>query len=274
MASRVALALLATSLLLTSAAAAQFAPRPSPDSLPKPAPISSPITSPITSPSMSASTSPVSPPATTFRAELKQVASILAGQPGYSLPAKVFSTLSTPSLPSCLLFAPLLFPCDRGNFPNGKLKLVENTTVLVPTDSALAKFGLRALFNPKMVTKLARYNIIRGRFSFGQMKNLPRGTQLRSLYKNRPVERKAVSPAAKDWVIKNKDLLETNFFQKFGTQASSAALNKLLPPAGNEVGFGRPNSGPLSWVRVDKPDLFSGKFIKVHGVDNLIRPPA
>ncbi|CAI7778289.1 unnamed protein product [Closterium sp. NIES-54] len=161
-----------------------------------------------------------------------------------------------------------------GNFPNDKLKLVENTTVLVPTDAALAKLGLRALFNPAMVTKFARYNIIRGRFSFSQMKNLPRGTQLRSLYKNRPVERKAVSPAAKDWVIKNKDLLETNFFQKVGTQESTTAINKLLPPAGNEVGFGRPNSGPLSWVRVAKPDLFSGKFIKVHGVDNLIRPPA
>ncbi|CAI7771497.1 unnamed protein product [Closterium sp. NIES-54] len=240
MASRVVLALLATSLLLTSAGAAQFAPRPSPDSLP------------TTSPKTTLST--FSPPATTFRAELKQVAGILAAQPGYSLPAKVFSTLS--------------------NFPNDKLKLVENTTVLVPTDAALAKLGLRALFNPAMVTKFARYNIIRGRFSFSQMKNLPRGTQLRSLYKNRPVERKAVSPAAKDWVIKNKDLLETNFFQKVGTQESTTAINKLLPPAGNEVGFGRPNSGPLSWVRVAKPDLFSGKFIKVHGVDNLIRPPA
>ncbi|CAI5509386.1 unnamed protein product [Closterium sp. Naga37s-1] len=238
MASRVALALFATSLLLTSAAAAQFAPRPSPDSLP------------TTTPKPTLST--FSPPATTFRAELKQVAGILAAQPGYSLPAK-----SSP-----------------GNFPNDKLKLVENTTVLVPTDAALAKLGLRALFNPAMVTKFARYNIIRGRFSFSQMKNLPRGTQLRSLYKNRPVERKAVSPAAKDWVIKNKDLLETNFFQKVGTQAANGAINKLLPPAGNEVGFGRPNSGPLSWVRVAKPDLFNGNFIKVHGVDNLIRPSA
>ncbi|CAI5467918.1 unnamed protein product [Closterium sp. Yama58-4] len=241
MASKVVLALLATSLLLTSAAAAEFTPRPSPDSLP------------TTSPKTTLSTfSP--PPATTFRAELKQVASILAGQPGYSLPAKVFATLS--------------------NFPNAKLKLVENTTVFVPTDAALKKLGVRALFNPKLVTKFARYNIIRGRFSFNQMKNLPRGTQLRSLYQNRPVERKAVSPAAKDWVIKNKDLLDTDFFHKVGTQESAAAINKLLPPAGNEVGFGRPNSGPLSWVRVDKPDLFNGKFIKVHGVDNLIRPPA
>ncbi|GJP44078.1 hypothetical protein CLOM_g13690 [Closterium sp. NIES-68] len=233
MASRLALALLAASLLVASAAAAQFAPRPTPGSLP--------------------SASPGLSRATTFREELKQVASILASQKGYSLPAQVFSTLS--------------------NFPRDKLALVENTTVFVPTDSALKKIGLRALFNPGLVTKFARYNIIHGRFSFEQLTNLSKGSQLRSLYKNRPVERKAVSPAAKDWVVKNKDLLETNFFEKLGNKASGA-INKLLPPAGNEVGFGRPNSGPLSWVRVTKPDLFNGNFIKVHGVDSLLRPAA
>eukprot|EP00475_Leptophrys_vorax_P010748 TRINITY_DN1731_c0_g2_i2.p2 TRINITY_DN1731_c0_g2~~TRINITY_DN1731_c0_g2_i2.p2 ORF type:complete len:325 (+),score=0.82 TRINITY_DN1731_c0_g2_i2:200-1174(+) len=200
-----------------------------------------------------------------LRAELKQVHQKTVQAPKYTVAAKVFALLQ--------------------QYPAKDLADINNVTILMPSDDAFQGYSSASVnsVNNALVSKVARYNIIKGQWSYDQIKNTSHDTPFESLFRKMPLERKAVNPDARKWLVQNRGVgaaagLVGGLFRRRsnrkGGGGAGARLVPSIPMTGSAVGFGRPNSGPISWNMITQPDMFTGAHIRVHGVDLPVKPNA
>ncbi|GJP41220.1 hypothetical protein CLOM_g890 [Closterium sp. NIES-68] len=122
-------------------------------------------------------------------------------------------------------------------YPDSQLPQLFNTTILVPTNKAIYALGIKTLQNSTAMEAIGKYNVLLRQLT---------GAQLLKLAANTPLRTKAP-----------KELLAR--YASAGANAGKAVLGPLNAPAAKQG-------------VVLTPDLYAGKFLKVHGVSVFFRP--
>ncbi|CAI7758871.1 unnamed protein product [Closterium sp. NIES-53] len=118
--------------------------------------------------------------------------------------------------------------------PDTNYIVIQNTTILLPSNQALIDTLLRVWDNGTEWLRTLTYNIISGLYTLRQLRQLPRNAQIPTL-------------------------LEGANLTKFNTRFS--------------VALGQPETKLFTWAEVKIPNLHNGVFLKVHGVDRWVVPP-
>eukprot|EP00475_Leptophrys_vorax_P033738 TRINITY_DN5352_c0_g1_i1.p1 TRINITY_DN5352_c0_g1~~TRINITY_DN5352_c0_g1_i1.p1 ORF type:complete len:208 (+),score=6.50 TRINITY_DN5352_c0_g1_i1:307-930(+) len=133
---------------------------------------------------------------------------------------------------------------------NVTLRLLYNTTMLLPTNTAAANLGITAA-NIANMTSFGQFastwllNIPSRRYTFAQLKAAKAGSTLPTLLPNQKLARYQVQLSRREKALK----LYTG------------------------VAFGRPGSKAASWGKMVTGDLFKGKFVNAHGVAAWVQAP-
>ncbi|CAI5459434.1 unnamed protein product [Closterium sp. Yama58-4] len=112
--------------------------------------------------------------------------------------------------------------------PNTNYTIIQNTTILLPSNQALIDTLLRVWDNGTEWGRTISYNIISGLYTLRQLRQLPRNAEIPTL-------------------------LEGANLTKFNPRFS--------------VAIGQPETKLVTWAAVKLPNLHDGVFLKAHGVD-------
>ncbi|CAI5534759.1 unnamed protein product [Closterium sp. Naga37s-1] len=123
-------------------------------------------------------------------------------------------------------------------YPDSQLPQLFNTALLVPTNKAVYGVGIKTLQNTTAMEAIGKFNVLQRQFTAVQLLNLKPNTLLRT--KAPPT-----------------DLLQR--YPSVGANAGKAVL-------------GPRNATAAVQGVVLFPDLFSGKFLKAHGLSVFFRP--
>ncbi|GJP31720.1 hypothetical protein CLOM_g14795, partial [Closterium sp. NIES-68] len=118
--------------------------------------------------------------------------------------------------------------------PDSNYTLLQNTTILLPSNQALIDTLLRAWDNGTEWLRTVSYNIINGLYTLRGLRQLPRNAQIPTLLEG-------------------------------------ANLTKFNPSF--SVALGQPGTKLYTWAVVKIPNLYNGVFLKAHGVDRWVVPP-
>ncbi|CAI7909779.1 unnamed protein product [Closterium sp. NIES-53] len=122
-------------------------------------------------------------------------------------------------------------------YPDAQLPQLFNTTLLVPTNKAVYGVGMKTLQNTTAMEAIGKFNVLQRQFTAAQLRNLKPNTLLRT---------KAPT-----------DLLQR--YLSVGANAGKAVL-------------GPRNATAAVQGVVLFPDLYTGKFLKAHGLSVFFRP--
>ncbi|CAI5489272.1 unnamed protein product [Closterium sp. Naga37s-1] len=123
-------------------------------------------------------------------------------------------------------------------YPDAQLPQLFNTTLLVPTNKAVYGVGIKTLQNTTAMEAIGKFNVLQRQFTAAQLLNLKPNTPLRT--KAPPT-----------------DLLQR--YPSVGANAGKAVLGPRNVTAAVQ--------GVVLF-----PDLYSGKFLKAHGLSVFFRP--
>ncbi|CAI5997199.1 unnamed protein product [Closterium sp. NIES-65] len=123
-------------------------------------------------------------------------------------------------------------------YPDAQLPQLFNTTLLVPTNKAVYGVGIKTLQNTTAMEAIGKFNVLQRQFTAAQLRNLKPNTLLRT--KAPP----------------------TDLLQRYPSVGANAGKVVLGP---------RNVTAAVQGV-VLFPDLYSGKFLKAHGLSVFFRP--
>lgn len=142
------------------------------------------------------------------------------------------------------------FIAEFKDYSDISLRLFYNTTFLVPTNAAIANLGVSASAITN-ITALGQFastallNVIARRYTFAQIKAL-----------------KTKAPAA--------TLLPNQRLRRFSVRLTR---REKMMRAHTGVALGLPGTGNAAWGKIVKGDLYSGKYLKAHGVAGWVQAP-
>ncbi|CAI5481097.1 unnamed protein product [Closterium sp. Yama58-4] len=219
----------------------------------------------------------VAPTVAQFRAELNALKAVLAKTKEYSAFARGVDNML--------------------KYPDSQLPQLFNTTLLVPTNKAVYGMGIKTLQNTIAMEAIGRFNVLQRQFTAAQLLHLKPNTLLRTkapptdLLQRYPsvganAGKAVLGPrnvtAAVQGVVLATDttataaqLLNLKPNTLLRTKAPPSDLLQRYPSVGANAGkavLGPRNASAAVQGVVLFPDLYTGKFLKAHGLSVFFRP--